>query len=147
MDEANTKLRLGYKIIKDSDQPNKLKVLYQQTVHLLEEKIRKQLQRRNKLEPYTGDFVEEHLKEARECKASSNYHWPAYISKGTQPALNAEQSNAAQAVNDSASNERSGELVAQFFFNTVVAVEVKRRKLNIEIYRCSLITEAFSQKH
>ena len=36
VEEVNTKRRLGYKIIEDSDRPNKLKVLYQQTVHLLE---------------------------------------------------------------------------------------------------------------
>ena len=33
-----------------------------------------------------------------------DYHWLAYISKGTQPEMNAEQSNATQAVNDSESN-------------------------------------------
>ena len=45
VEEINTKQRLGYKIIEDSDRPNKLKVLYQQTVHLREEEIPKQLQR------------------------------------------------------------------------------------------------------
>ena len=45
VEEVNTKRSLGYKIIDDSDRPNKLKVLYQQTVHLLEEEIPKQLQR------------------------------------------------------------------------------------------------------
>ena len=64
----------------------------------------KQLQRQNKLAPYPTSFVEEHLKEARKCKASLDYHWLAYISKGTQPAMNAEQSNTTQAVNDSESN-------------------------------------------
>ena len=54
--------------------------------------------------PYQANFVEEHLKEARKCKASLDYHWLAYISKVTQPAMNAEQSNATQAVNDSESN-------------------------------------------
>ena len=103
-EEVHTKTGIGYKIIEDSDRPNKLKVLYQQTVHLLEEEIPKQLQRRNKLVPYQANFVEEHLKEARECKASLDYHWLAYISKGTQPEMNAEQSNATQAVNDSESN-------------------------------------------
>ena len=103
VEEVNTKRRLGYKIIEDSDRPNKLKVLYQQTVHLLEEEIPNQLQRRNKLVPYQANFVEEHLKEARKCKASLDYHWLSYISKGTQPAINAEQSNATQAVNDSES--------------------------------------------
>ena len=83
VEEVNTKRSLGYKIIEDSDRPNKLKVLYQQTVHLLEEEIPKQLQRRNKLVPYQANFVEEHLKEARKCKASLDYHWLAYISKGT----------------------------------------------------------------
>ena len=41
VEEVNTKRRLGCKIIEDSDQPNKLKVLYQQTVNFLEEKIPK----------------------------------------------------------------------------------------------------------
>ena len=104
VEEVNTKTGIGYKITEDSDRSNKLKVLYQQTVHLLEEEIPKQLQRRNKLVPYQANFVEEHLKEARKCKASLDYHWLAYISKGTQPAMNAEQSNATQAVNDSESN-------------------------------------------
>ena len=104
MEEVNTKRRLGYKIIEDSDRPNKLKVLYQQTVHILEDEIPKQLQRRNKLVPYQANFVEEYLKEARKCKASLDYHWLAYISKGTQTAMNPEQSNATQAVNNSESN-------------------------------------------
>ena len=104
VEEVNTKRSLCYKIIEDSDRPNKLKFLYQQTVHLLEEEIHKQLQRRNKLVPYQSNFVEEHLKEARKCKASLDYHWLAYISKGTQPEMNAEQSNATQPVNDNESN-------------------------------------------
>ena len=62
------------------------------------------MQRRNKLVPYQANFVEEHLKEARKCKASLDYQWLAYISKGTQPAMNTEQSNTTQAVNDSESN-------------------------------------------
>ena len=37
VEEVNTKTGIGYKIIEDSDRPNKLKVLYQQTVHLLEQ--------------------------------------------------------------------------------------------------------------
>ena len=44
VEEVNTKTGIGYKIIEDSDRPNKLKVLYQQTVHLLEEEIPKQVQ-------------------------------------------------------------------------------------------------------
>ena len=36
-----------------------------------------------------------------------DYHWLAYISKGTRPAINAEQSNATQAVNDSESNNNN----------------------------------------
>ena len=79
-------------------------VLYQQTVHLLEEEKPKQLQLRIKLVPYQANFVEEDLKEATKCKASSDYHWLAYISKGTQPAMNAEQSNTTQAATDSGSN-------------------------------------------
>ena len=51
VEEVDTERSLGYKIIEDSDRPNKLKVLYQQTVHLLEEEIPKQLQRQNKLVP------------------------------------------------------------------------------------------------
>ena len=104
LEKVNTKTGIGYKIIEDSDRPNKIKALYQQTVHFLEEEILKQLQRRNKLVPYQANFVEEHLKEARKRKASLDLHWLAYISKGTQPAKNAEQSNATQAVNDSESN-------------------------------------------
>ena len=104
VEEVNTKTRIGYKILEESDRPNKQKVLYQQSVHLLEEEIPKQLQRRNKFVPYQANFVEEHLKEARKCKASLDYHWLAYISKGTQPAMNAEQSNKTEAVNDSESN-------------------------------------------
>ena len=48
VEEFNTKTGIDYKIIEDSDHPNKLRVLYQQAVYLLEEKIRKQLQRQNK---------------------------------------------------------------------------------------------------
>ena len=58
VEEVYTKTGIGYKIIEESDRPNKLKVLYQQTVHLLEEEIPKQLQRRNKLMPYQAIFVE-----------------------------------------------------------------------------------------
>ena len=54
--------------------------------------------------PYQANFIEEHQKEERKCKACLDYHWLAYISKGTQPAMNAEQSNITQAVNDSESN-------------------------------------------
>ena len=54
--------------------------------------------------PYQANFAEKYLKEARKCKASLDYHWLAYIGKGTQPEMNAEQSNATQAVNDSESN-------------------------------------------
>ena len=45
VEEVNTKKGIAYKIIEDSDRPNKLKALYQQTVHLLGEEIPKQLQR------------------------------------------------------------------------------------------------------
>ena len=62
MEENNTKTGIGYKIIEDSDQPNKLKVLYQQTVRLLEGEIPKQLQHQNKLVSHQANFVEEHLK-------------------------------------------------------------------------------------
>ena len=53
----------------------------------------------NKLVPDQANFVEEHLKEARKN------HWLAYISNGTQRAINAEQSNTTQAVNDNESNK------------------------------------------
>ena len=122
VEEVNTKRRLGYKIIEDSDRPNKLKVLYQQTVQLLEEEIPKQLQRRKNLVPYQANFVEEHLKEARKCKANLNYHWLAYISKGTQPEMNAEQNNATQAMNDSeSSNYTTDNPVAQTVQNGATA--------------------------
>ena len=104
VERVNTKTGIGYKIFEHLDRPNKLKVLYQQTVHLLVEEIPKQLRCPNKLAPYPTCFVEEDLKEARKCKASLDYHWLAYKSKGTQPAMNAEQSNATQAVNDNKSN-------------------------------------------
>ena len=93
VEDVNTKTGIGYKINEDSDRPNKLKVLYQQTVHLLEEGIFKQLQRRNKLVPCQANFFEEHLKEARKCKASLDCPWLEYISKSMQPAMNAEQSD------------------------------------------------------
>ena len=100
VDEVYTKRRLGQRIIADSDRPNKLKVLYRQTVHLLEEEIPKQLQRRNQLAPYSTNFLEEQLQQARECKANLDIHWLAYISKGTQPEMNTEQGNTSQAVNE-----------------------------------------------
>ena len=93
-------------MIEDSGQSNKLKVLYQQTRHLLEEEIPTQLQRRIKFAPYQTNFVDEHLKEARKCKASLDYHWLAYISKGTKQAMNAVLSNANQAVNNNESNSK-----------------------------------------
>ena len=67
--EVNSKTFLGYKTFEDSDRRNKIEVLYQQTVHLLEEKIPKQLRLQKKLAPYPTNFVEEHLKVARKCKA------------------------------------------------------------------------------
>ena len=54
--------------------------------------------------PYQANFVEKHLKEAMKCKASLDYHWLAYISKGNQLEKKEEQSNLTQAVNDSESN-------------------------------------------
>ena len=56
--------------------------------------------------PYQAKFVEEHLKETRKCKASLDYHWLAYVSKGTQPAMNVEQSDTIQEVNDSEINNK-----------------------------------------
>ena len=38
-EEVNTIPTLGQKLTEDSDHPNKLKVLYQQAVHILVEKI------------------------------------------------------------------------------------------------------------
>ena len=86
VEEVNTKQRLGYKIIEESDRPNKLKVLYQQTAHLLEEKLPKQQKHRNELASYPTSFVKEHLKEARKCKASLNCIqntsiWLQYVDK------------------------------------------------------------------
>ena len=92
VEEVNTKRKLGYKIVEDWDRP------YQQTVNLLEEGIPKQLHCWNKLVAFKANFVEEHLKEACKCKAYLDYHWLAHMSKGTQPAMNAEKINAAQAV-------------------------------------------------
>ena len=68
-------------------------------------------------------FVEEHLKESRKCKASLDYHSLAYISKGTQPAMNAEQSKTTQAVNDTESNQNypTGNPVAQTVPNGATA--------------------------
>ena len=103
VEEVNTKRRLGYKIIEDSDRPNKQKVLYQQTVHLLEEKNPSNCSFETSLHP--SSFNEEHLKKAKRCKSNMDYHCFAYKSNGTQPAMNAEQSNAAQAVNDSEINK------------------------------------------
>ena len=122
-EEVNTKRGIGYKIIEDSDRPNKLKFFYQETVQLLEEELTKQLQRRNMLVLYQANFVEEHLKEARKSKASLDYHWLAYISKGTQPEMNAEQSNAFEAVNDSESNNNypTDSPVAQIVQNEATA--------------------------
>ena len=51
LEEFNTKTGIDYKIIEDSGRANKQNVLYQQTVHSLEEKIPKQLQRQEKLVP------------------------------------------------------------------------------------------------
>ena len=125
----NTKTGIGYKIIEDSDQPNKLKVHYQKAVHLLEEVIFKKLQRRNKLVPYQANFVEEHLKKGRKCKASLDYHWLAYISKGMQPSMNAEQRNTTEAVNDSESNNNypTDNSVAQTVQNGQQQVAKRRR--------------------
>ena len=105
VEEVNTKTRIVYKIIQDSDRPNKLHILYQQTVHLLEEEIPTQLHHRNKLVPCRANFIEVHLKKSRKCKAKLDYQWLAHISKGTQPAVNAEQSDITQAMNDNESNK------------------------------------------
>ena len=62
------------------------------------------MQRRNQLAPYPTNLLEEQLQQARECKANLDIHWLAYISKGTQPVMNTEQSNTSQTVNESESN-------------------------------------------
>ena len=104
VEEVNFKTGIGYKIIEDSDRPNKLKVLYHQNVRLLEEKMPEQLKRRNKLVPNQINFAKEHLEEAMKRKTSLDYHWLEYINKGTQQAINAEHSNTNQAANDNKSN-------------------------------------------
>ena len=73
--------------------------------------------------PYQANFVEEHLKEARKCKASLDCHWLAYISKGTQPEMNAEQSNANQAMKDNENNNNypTDSPVAQTVQNGAIA--------------------------
>ena len=73
--------------------------------------------------PYQANFFEEHLKEARKCKASLDCHWLAYISKGMQPAMNAEQSNATQAANDTmtSNNYPLHNRVAQIVQNGAIA--------------------------
>ena len=143
MEEVNTKRRLGYKIIEDSDRPNKLKILYQQTVHLLEEEIPKQLQRRSKFAPYLKSYVEEHLKEARNCKASLDYHWLTYISKDTQPAMNAEQSKTTQT---SSAKQRRDERMKKFDieYKTKMRLDqtrLERRKLELELQLKELETK------
>ena len=72
---------------------------------------------------YQANLIEEHLKEARKSKASLDYNWFAYESKNTQPAMNAEQSNTTQAVNDSASNNNypTDNTVAQTVLNGATA--------------------------
>ena len=93
------------------------------------EKIPKQLQRRNKPVPYKAYLFEEHLKEAGKCKASLNDHWLAHICKGTQPAMNAEQSNSTQAMNDSEgdNNYPTDNPVAQKVQNGATATAKRRR--------------------
>ena len=102
VEEVNTKRSLGYKLIEDSDLSNKLKVLFQQIVHLLEEELHKQFQRCNKFAPYPENSVEEHLQQATDFQAALDVHWLAYISKGTQPSMNTGQRNTRQTVNERA---------------------------------------------
>ena len=75
--------------------------------------------------PYQANIAEERLKEARKCKTSLDYRWLAYISKGTQPARNAEQSDTTQALNDSESNNNypTDNPVAQTVQNGATASE------------------------
>ena len=56
--------------------------------------------------PYQANFVEKHLKEARKCNTSLDYHWLAYISEVTQPAMNGVQSHATQEVTDSSNSAK-----------------------------------------
>ena len=101
VEEVNPERTLGYKIIEDSDRPNK------QTKSSVPtdcssssgRNTQKNCSVKTRLCP-TSTFFEEHLKEARKCKASLDYHWLAYISKGTQPTNYAEQINAIQALNN-----------------------------------------------
>ena len=53
--------------------------------------------------PYEAKFAEEHLKEAWKCKASLDYHWLSYKSKGTQR-RNEGRAKQRNAVNDSESH-------------------------------------------
>ena len=53
---------------------------------------------------YQENFVEKDLQEAKNCEAILDNHWLAYVSKGTQSAVNAVQSNAIQAANVNESN-------------------------------------------
>ena len=79
--------------------------------------------------PYQTNFVEEHLTDARMCKVNLDYHWLANISKGTQPAMNAEQSNTTQAMIDSESNNNNptDNPVAQTVQNGQQQVAKRRR--------------------
>ena len=120
---------MATKKIEHSNRPSKLKVLYQQTVHLLEEEIPKQLQRQNKLAPYPTNFVEDHPKQARKCKASLDYHWLAHIGKGIQPQKNAEKSNTTPAVNDSGATtitQRTTQLIKQYKKEQQQAAKIRR---------------------
>ena len=54
--------------------------------------------------PCQSNFIQEHLREARNGKTRLDYRCLAYISKGTQPATHAVQSNSNQTMNDSNSS-------------------------------------------
>ena len=101
----------GYKVNEDSDQIKKLRSSTNRLITFKKKFSRK------KLLPYQANFVEEHLKEARLRKASSDNHWLAHVSKGTQPAMNAEQSSRTQAVNDSNNNYPTQNPVSQTLIN------------------------------
>ena len=64
------------------------------------ETISKHIQCRNNRLPYSGNFLEEHLKQARERKAIWEYNWLAYRNKSTQATMHTGQSNVIQAMKE-----------------------------------------------
>ena len=74
MKENNAKRTLRFKIIEGSNRPNKVKVIYQQIVRILEEEIPQQLQLRNKLESLSQKFIQEQIRQTRECRAELEFN-------------------------------------------------------------------------